>query len=116
MVKYEKGDLLVVPHKILNRRKLITSATEWADRNTNRAYRVWGWGWGCYWKAKRYKSSFINNIPAEMIHAGKRCIQRSTNLLSWTETKRISPPVERVNCFTYSQKDYKTDCKNYQSI
>jgi hypothetical protein len=28
MVKYEKGDLLVVPHKILNRRKLITSATE----------------------------------------------------------------------------------------
>jgi hypothetical protein len=130
MVKEERGDLLVDPHKILNRWKNyfckllnvhgtggvkqteVHTAEPFVPEPSASEVEVTGG------KLKRYKSPGVDHIPAELIKAGGETLRLEIHKLikliwnkeelphQWKES--IVVPVDK--------KGDKTDCSNYQGI
>jgi hypothetical protein len=120
LVEDERGNLLVDPHKILNRWKkyfcqllnvrgvggvrqtqMHTAESFMPEPSASEVEVAIG-------KLRRYKSLGVDQIPAELIQAGGETL--------CLEIHKLIKPVEIVNCGTHSQKGCKTDCSNYRGI
>jgi hypothetical protein len=115
-VKNERDDLLADPHKILNRWKnyfcrllnvpgagdvrqteMHTAEPFVPQPRASEAEVAIG-------KRKRYKYPG-DQIPAELIQSGEETLRSGIHkLIKLIWNKEELPPVERVNCCTYSQK------------
>jgi hypothetical protein len=66
---------------------------------------------------KRYKAPGSDQIPAEMIQAGRNTAYWDTyNYYVDLRQRKIDSQVEGIICRTYSQRGDKTDCSNYRGM
>jgi hypothetical protein len=130
LVKDERGDLLPVPHKILNRWKnyfcqllnvhgaggvrqteMHTAELFVLEPSALKSEVAIG-------KLKRYKSPDVDQIPAEKIQAGEETLRSEIHKLSeliWNEAQLPHQWKESIVVPIHKKGD-KTDCSNYQGI
>jgi hypothetical protein len=129
LVKYERGDLLADPHKILNRWKnyfcqllnehrlggvrqteMHMSKPFMPDPSASEVEVAVG-------KQKRYKSSGVDKIPAELIQAGGEILHSEIHkLIKLTWNKELPHQWKESVVVPIHRKGNKTDCSNYRGI